>query len=234
MKSEMLSSLDNLRKESPIRFSRIKNLIGICGNARHGKDTLGKLLAQSMGGLMIPGYTQQLAFADAVKNGVAITFGIPIDTPKDQITWLGITYRQVLQQFGTEAMRRTFGEDIWIRIVDNIATNLAEEIVGNLIVTDVRFENEADWIINNYGTIIHIRNPRVEVDLSHESERFPARFASYTKCRTHREQIRTVTNSTSLEDLQKHAKAVLSTILTRQQVLEKMEEKRGTRESSPR
>lgn len=74
--------------------------------------------------------------------------------------WTGwsISGREYLQYYGTEAHREVFGTDFWIDAVRD--TYDPEEI---LVVTDVRFENEARAIREAGGQVWHIIRPEVEI-----------------------------------------------------------------------
>ena len=60
----------------------------------------------------------------------------------------------------------TFAEDIWIHALDHHTKG------KNIIIDDVRFPNEVDWIHDNGGFVININRDRTELELAdnHESE----------------------------------------------------------------
>jgi len=140
-----------------------KKLYGLTGLARSGKDTLADKMNRS-------GYLK-FAFADALKQSAAIYFGIPVawcyDDEKDTriVPEYDATVRQLLQKFGTESTRDVFGEDFWIK---RLSRGLNFE--ANNVISDVRFDNEADWIRDNGGTIVHIIRPNQELVNVHSSE----------------------------------------------------------------
>lgn len=73
--------------------------------------------------------------------------------------------RKIYQNFGTE-FARGLRSTIWI----DLASRKLQEYDGNMIVTDVRFENEAQWVKLNNGKLLLItRNEAPEV-ASHISE----------------------------------------------------------------
>ena len=57
-----------------------------------------------------------------------------------------ITIRQLLQVFGTECMRNTFGDKIWI--LSTLKNN------NNLVISDLRFKAEYDAIKDKKGAIL--------------------------------------------------------------------------------
>lgn len=72
-----------------------------------------------------------------------------------------ITIRQLLQVFGTECMRNTFGDKIWIlATLQDVPT----------IISDLRFRVEAEEIKRRRGIIIYIDRNNI-IPGSHASER---------------------------------------------------------------
>ena len=145
-------------------------LIGIHGKARAGKDTFASFLVENHG------FTK-MAFADPIKWAVASAFGIPLgevysDEFKTTVhpTW-NLTGRQILQQFGTEAMRDTFGRHFWVRRWMMDYSKL--RTVSSVVVSDVREEHEAEVIRELGGLIVHLRRDSAGlggVEGNHSSE----------------------------------------------------------------
>lgn len=125
--------------------------IGLTGKAGSGKDTVGKLLVSNYG------FTR-FAFADALKRAALPLFNLT----EDQVTvykndfnhdW-GTTNRDLLQRFGTEAMRNVFGENFWVDRLRVELENLPPE--RHVVLTDVRFDSEAAFIRDEGGCVIEI------------------------------------------------------------------------------
>lgn len=77
-----------------------------------------------------------------------------------------MSYRQVLQLFGTEACRAV-KDDIWVQcVVDEINSNPN----GKYVISDLRFDNEAVAIRNLGGKIIQIERDGTSAD-GHSSEK---------------------------------------------------------------
>ncbi len=157
-------------------------LIGICGNKGAGKDTAASFL---------DGYTR-MAFADKLKEAVANLFDISIpevdefkeaaELPEDDIAVMlgdyggmlhtSLPWRGFLQRFGTEMGRNTFGEKFWVEqwaTQYDILYMTNSDAAKKVVVTDVRFHNEASRIIWYGGHIIQITRPGCEPD-GHASE----------------------------------------------------------------
>lgn len=145
-------------------------LIGISGKAGSGKNTVFNYIKESY----VDVYEE--AFALALKMGCAEIFGIPIDhffeedkkeTPNP---YWGISPRKIAQFVGTELFRDTIAKlvpgidsNFWIRRLESKLTGQTnsdtdgEYVPGDIVViTDVRFQNEYDWIIKNGGWMLFL------------------------------------------------------------------------------
>lgn len=89
-----------------------------------------------------------------------------------------MTVREFLQKLGTEAMREGIHTNIWINALfaDYKATGMQvahtkSQTLPNWIVTDVRFPNEAQSIIDRGGVIVRIDRPNNPIPSGkHKSE----------------------------------------------------------------
>ena len=139
---------------------------GIMGAAGAGKDTLGEIICKQD-----PEFVP-VAFADPLKLGAAFTFGIKIENFYDRdlkekvIPQWGMSPRQIAQKFGA-GMREVFGEDFWIRRMSNM---IEEFDVKKLVITDVRYQNEIDFVHNNEGQVLGVVRPGVDPVAEHDSE----------------------------------------------------------------
>ena len=74
-----------------------------------------------------------------------------------------MTAREVLQVFGTDFVRRFYG-DAW---VDGLMNQIGGESVPLSLVSDIRFPNEVDAILDNGGVVVRLtRNPGNDTHLS--------------------------------------------------------------------
>lgn len=128
-------------------------LIGLTGKARSGKDTVAKILWTNLG------FTR-LAFADPVKLAAQKMFGLT-----EQQTWSdelkevviphwNMTPRQMFQRLGTEAGRDVFGPDLWIKRLAISYSLLCH--TDDIVISDVRFDEEAESIRKAGGVIIQV------------------------------------------------------------------------------
>ena len=129
-------------------------LIGITGKARLGKDCAAKFLWAQYG------FTR-IAFADPVKMAAQAKFGLTTEqTWSDELKEVVIphwnmTPRQMFQMEGTEAGRNVFGGDLWIKRF-MLSYNLLKH-TDDIIVPDVRFDNEYSSLKSLSGIIIEVR-----------------------------------------------------------------------------
>jgi hypothetical protein len=146
-------------------------LVGLAGKARSGKDTVGKLFHKHFG-------FEPYAIAGAMKRGLREMFDIPLDVwdkpeKDDIIKWIGRSPRYLAQTIGTEWGRDCVAKDIWVRVMLNRWETLQriQPTSARMIVTDVRFDNEAEAIRDRGGFIFRVVRSGVREVESHDSER---------------------------------------------------------------
>lgn len=79
----------------------------------------------------------------------------------------GPEVRRHLQIYATEVCRDNFGQDIWVQL---LARRVAEDQPKAVVITDVRFNEEAAWITANGGTVLEITRPGITAVNGHISE----------------------------------------------------------------
>lgn len=79
----------------------------------------------------------------------------------------GPEVRRHLQIYATEVCRDNFGQDIWVQL---LASRVAEDRPAAVVITDVRFNEEAAWITSNGGTVLEITRPGITAVNGHISE----------------------------------------------------------------
>lgn len=133
-----------------------KMLVGLCGFKGSGKSTL---VAHNLRVGLRP--AQVVSFASPIKKALH-AMGVPwaaLINAEDKNFPLGLfcgkTGRQLQQSLGTEWGRDMVGPDLWIRLANDAVTkNWGYEL--NVIIDDVRFDDEAKYIKDNGGIIIHV------------------------------------------------------------------------------
>lgn len=152
---------------------RKTTLIGVHGPLESGKDTVAKTIIE-----MYPNLYRQYAFAWPIKEACKIIFGFTDEDMNDRIMkervhpFWGVTPRKTMQLLGTEYGRGMIREDIWVLRAEAEIQKNAKEGFGT-IISDVRFDNEADIIRSRNGIIIHIDRPTLDTskeNYQHASE----------------------------------------------------------------
>jgi uncharacterized protein YegP (UPF0339 family) len=82
-----------------------------------------------------------------------------------------MTVRQLLQELGTEVMRKGLHENVWVNalMADYRFPKLSQYNPSHWIVTDVRFPNEAQAIQDQSGLLLRIERPGIPLS-DHASE----------------------------------------------------------------
>jgi len=130
-------------------------IISISGNARCGKDTLGNNIVSILEDLGIKAKT--LSFAYELKSSVDSFLleqtGISAFTDNDIEKSI---IRPFLVCWGTDVMR-SIDNNIWI---NKLEESLSTDRVN--IITDLRFENELDWVKSKEGFSIMLKRDGIK------------------------------------------------------------------------
>ena len=150
------------------------DLIGLVGRKGSGKDTAAT-------GLTTRGW-QRAAVATPLRNVVKTMFLLDdnhCDIPelKEKPGPLGVSYRRGMQVVGTEMVRRQLNihlpelghEGFWIQHMRRRIEHARKTNV-RIVITDVRFRDEADAILAMGGKLIHVQRAGVDVSDNHASE----------------------------------------------------------------
>lgn len=161
-------------------------LIGLIGRARSGKDTVAGYLARRH-------KFTQVAFADPMKEMLEVAFGginFREGDREQPIDWLGKSPRQLMQTLGTEWGRNAVHPDLWTLITERKVLK-AIDFNWSMVISDVRFHNEADMILKHGGELWQIQRDTTETVNAHVSEQHS--WDTY--------QTKTIENNGSLEEL---------------------------------
>lgn len=149
-------------------------IVGINGIAGAGKDTITDMviLALAKDHKIKSG---KFAFADNLKRAASAIFGIELDDfynrdlKEVKDPYWDMSPREMAQKLGTEACRKGIRDDIWIR---SLATSINNSFVDLAFITDVRFDNEAEFVRESGGIVINItRDSQTKIATSnHASE----------------------------------------------------------------
>jgi hypothetical protein len=158
-------------------------IIGLSGYARSGKDT-------AAAGMDMWGF-KRVAFADKLRDFLyllnpiiqprykrAFAMLVPdarVQTVIDKHGWggyketpYGPEIRELLQRLGTECGRTLISDTVWI---DAALNNVElDDHYKSIVVTDVRFPNEAQAIKDRGGYIVRIERDGIKPANAHPSE----------------------------------------------------------------
>ena len=130
-------------------------IIGIAGKMGCGKDYICNNVIVPL--LKTNGKNfLQVSFADQIKVNVMTKQNIKFD---DVYVSKTNDTRRLLQMEGTENGRNVLGKDIWIKYFANWISVYKSRGVDTFICTDVRFQNELDYIKHSGGIVIKIDAP---------------------------------------------------------------------------
>jgi len=163
-------------------------IIGLQGPKGSGKDYAYKVLEE-----VSPVRVKRFAFADELKLELSETFGLSMallhgseeekDTSYTKTLWSNpmvekhaegregaMTYRELLQIYGTEIARLGRGADVWLdKLKPKVYDWLEEDDEHVAVITDVRYPNECQWVTDAGGTNVLIDGNRSNKD-THPSE----------------------------------------------------------------
>ena len=135
-----------------------KTLIGLAGNAGAGKDyTYDRLRRYLKDRAVI-----RVALADEVRFEVQETLLEGLDIGRLPAVWdkpYPTEVRALLQWWGTE-LRRAQDEDYWVNKAAETIDGIFREGPALVVVTDVRFENEADMVHDLGGHVFEVTAPK--------------------------------------------------------------------------
>lgn len=141
-------------------------IIGLSGYAQSGKDTVADILVAKYG-------YKRVAFADPIRKllyemnprlGINHNLQELVDDYGWDVAKKTAEVRRLLQELGVAA-RKVVNENVW---VDAAFYQMSGS--DNYVITDVRFENEADKVKDSGGEVWRVKRPGVEAVNGHISE----------------------------------------------------------------
>lgn len=147
--------------------------VGICGAIESGKDTVAGMLCA-----LNPFIFQRYALADPIRR-IAREFGFTDEQLTDHglkgtvDPYWGITPRKFLQLVGTEMFRDHLDQRVWIRLAERELHSYGPG--QTLVISDIRFPDEARWIRSCGGLVVRVlrqgQEPLPTEVTEHASER---------------------------------------------------------------
>ncbi|CAA07122.1 gp52 [Lomovskayavirus C31] len=177
--------------------------IGLIGRAQSGKDSVGARLRQRYG-------YQRVAFADPLKAAalridplIPTSYGVQtrLATLVNAVGWdyAKVTYpevRRILQHVGQTV--RDIDPGFWVRAAFP-AIDAAERLSLPVVVTDVRYENEARALRDRGFSMVRVTRPGTLKPDAHKSETELDNWATAL----------TISNTGTLEDLNRIVDSLL-------------------------
>jgi len=143
-------------------------LIGLAGPAGSGKDTIADYLVETYD-------YDKMSFAAPIKDALCAMFNWDPSKLNDR-EWkeavlpdIGKSPRQLMQTLGTEWGRNLVNPHLWL-IIAKGEIEYAQHHDFDIVVSDVRFENEAKMIREMGGVIWHIERDPKAAKMAHASE----------------------------------------------------------------
>lgn len=144
-------------------------LIGLTGKAGVGKDTAALYLNNTYD-------LHHYAFAAPLRRMVEALIGKchwdDREWKERTIDWIGKSPRQLLQTLGTEWGREQVNSELWVRKAEHVRQQLgsARFRCAGMVISDVRFPNEAEWLVAAGGILIELRRGSAAGVAAHVSE----------------------------------------------------------------
>jgi len=151
----------------------LPKIIGLHGVAKSGKSTTAAILKMY-------GYVE-MPLAAPLKRSIAAIFHIPVESLEEQgfkesmAPIGGIPWRKYLQGLGAEGFGRALDPEYWIRLNQfSVRKALSDKNVTGVVIPDIRFSNEAEYVRQEGGIVVKIERvngEKLHGDLaSHPSE----------------------------------------------------------------
>lgn len=158
------------------------NILGVCGKGGSGKDTIADYLVKYYG-------YHRVAAADAMKEDLCRYLNMDLETLEsiknkelslvdegeyNVIDYGSFSVRRFLQLYGMD-MRYRIADTYWLeRSIQDKVKELGTNGQTKIVVSDVRFQIEYDWIKNNGGNVVYVggRTGLTEDQSKHVSENF--------------------------------------------------------------
>lgn len=159
-------------------------IIGLNGYAQTGKDTVGKKLIDDYGFVRVsfadPIYEALYAlnpriydYANQQRRGVDDAYCWRLRNYVDYYGWetmkvKNTEVRELLQRLGTEVGRDVISKTVWL----DIARRKIEKAYPNpVVITDCRFENEAEFVKALGGKVVNVQRQGVNPVNGHSSDK---------------------------------------------------------------
>lgn len=145
-------------------------IIGLCGVAGAGKNSVAEHL-------VVNHDFDAMSFSEPLYAALAAMFEVPVEELEDRdlkerpIPWLNRSPRELLQELGTGWGRQRIHEDVWVLVAARRLDALRRlNHAAKVVFCDVRFANEAEWLLRQGGVLWEVYGRRAYGVRSHISE----------------------------------------------------------------
>lgn len=175
----------------------IPRLIGLTGLAGSGKDTVRLMLEaeHDFYGIAFADPIREMITALLLQHGFGTHWMNERSMKEAPIDGLGVSYRELAQTLGTQ-WGRALHPDLWLRVAQKSVADAGCRVV----ISDVRFPNEAEWIHSQGGEVWRIERPGIAPVREHESEQHVATLKA----------DRVIVNNGTVEDLWKSIDSLMT------------------------
>ena len=154
-------------------------IIAFTGPAGCGKDLVTEIMTSQMIRRDPSVSIRSLSFAAPIKLAVACILNCDVDDFNDRkfkegsllgSHGLATSPRQMMQLLGDEYGRQLIDDQIWIKTAQNNYDDACDKGADFVFITDLRYTNEHEWVLENGGVVIYIDRQDVAPVATHASE----------------------------------------------------------------
>lgn len=209
--------------QKPAPNSLKYKVVGICGKAGSGKDTIAEYLDRRSPQDEL--WVHKFALADLVKDVASHVFDVDRklfdnrEFKERELTSLpNYSPRKLAQLVGTDCFRDVFGIWVWVAALHRKLQNI-QLVSDAVIITDIRFQSEMQWILEQDGILVRVERDAAPVINSHISEMIPPISFCQNAVEAYGGSLVVIENNGSLVDLhQAIEKQLVPLLLTSTQV----------------
>ena len=154
-------------------------IIALTGPAGCGKDLVSEIMTTQMIRRDPNVKLRSLSFASPIKEAVAAILGCRVEDFENRSFKEGslldshnldCSPRIMMQLMGDQYARQMIDDQIWIKIAEQRLDVAEDQGVDYLFITDCRYSNEQEWILDNGGVVIYIDRQDAAPVAAHASE----------------------------------------------------------------
>lgn len=154
-------------------------IIALTGPAGCGKDLVSEIMTTQMLRRDPEVKLRSLSFASPIKEAVSAILGCRVECFEDREFKEGslldshdldTSPRRLMQLLGDEFGRQLIDDQIWIKIAEQRLNTAEDQGVDFMFITDLRYENEHKWILENGGVVLYIDRQDAPPVTTHASE----------------------------------------------------------------